>query len=255
MSGEVFGKTLTGRRAVVTGGHAGIGYYITEALLAEGMQVAILGRRRDRLDAAARNLGGAAVPVVCDISDPDSVRAAFAEIDGRLGSVDVLINNAAVFPIFTIGDATDQELETVVRTNLLGVLYCTREAIVRMRKAGGGDILTISSESVQRPFPYLTAYAATKSAVETLSRGLKSELRPHGIRVGVLRSGFVAVPDREPSAWDPDRAAAFFEQAQAGGHLADSGPGIAPQTTARSIVHMLRQPDDAAIDLLELRGR
>jgi NADP-dependent 3-hydroxy acid dehydrogenase YdfG len=248
-------RALEGRIAVVTGGHAGIGYYITQALVAAGVRVAILGRRAGRLEDAARQLGGNVEPVVCDISDADSVRQAFRAVDERLGSVDVLINNAAVFPIFKVGDATDEDLQTAVGTNVLGVLYCVREAIVRMRDRQGGDIITLSSESVRRPFPYLATYAATKAAVETLTRGLKNELRPHRIRVGVVRSGHVEVPEREGRAWDPERAQAFYQEAEAGGYLAEVGPGIAPQATANAIVNMLRQPDDAVIDLLELTGR
>lgn len=248
-------RELAGRVAVVTGGHAGIGYHITRALADHDIRVAVLGRRRQRLEQAAREIGGGVVPVVCDIADPDSVRAAFRAVDERLGSVDILINNAAVFPIFKVAEATDEELDGAVATNVLGVLYCMREAIARMRDNGGGDIVSLSSESVLRPFPYLATYAATKAAVETLSRGLKSELKPLGIRIGVLRSGHVEVPDRDGSRWDPERARAFFQEAEAGGYLAEAGPGIAPETTARAVVNMLSQPDDAVVDLLELRGR
>jgi len=248
-------RELAGRVAVITGGHAGIGHYITRALVNRDVQVAVLGRREHRLERAARQIGAGMIPVVCDIADPDSVRAAFKTIDERLGPVEILINNAAVFPIFKVGDATDEELHGAVTTNVLGVLYCIREAIARMREHGGGDIVSLSSESVLRPFPYLATYAATKAAVETLSRGLKSELRPLGIRVGVLRSGHVEVPNRDESGWDPQRAQAFFQEAEAGGYLAESGPGIAPETTAQAVVNMLLQPDDAVIDLLELRGR
>ncbi len=248
-------RDLTGRRAVVTGGHAGIGFFISRALVDAGARVAILGRRADRLEAAAGELGGGVEPVRCDIADPDSVREAFATLESRLGGLDALVNNAAVFPLFRITEATDAELRQAVDTNLLGVLHCIRAAVPLMRAAGGGDIVTISSESVLRPFPFLTAYAATKAAVETLSRGLKHELRADGIRVGVLRSGHVEVPNRDGSTWDPERAQAFFAEAEAGGFLAEAGPGIAPEATARAVLHMLTQPDDAVVDLLELRGR
>lgn len=239
----------------MTGGHDGLGYYITRRLRELDVRVALFGRRRDRLADAAVAIGGATIPVVCDLCDPDAVRRAFAEVDERLGPVSILINNAAVFPIFKVGEATDDELQTAVGTNVLGVLYCMRSAIERMRAHGRGDIITLSSESVLRPFPYLATYAATKAAVETLSRGLKSELKPLGIRVGVLRSGHVDVPGRGGSRWDPERAKAFYEEAQAGGYLAEAGPGIPPETTADAVVQMLLQPDDAVIDLLELRGR
>jgi NAD(P)-dependent dehydrogenase (short-subunit alcohol dehydrogenase family) len=248
-------RALEGRIAVVTGGHDGIGYYITEALVAAGVRVAILGRRGGRLEEAAHRIGGDVLPIVCDISDPDNVRQAFGKVDEQLGVLDVLINNAALFPLFKVGEATDEELQTAVGTNVLGVLYCMRATIERMRKRGAGDIISLSSESVRRPFPYLATYAATKAAIETLTRGLKQEVRPHGIRVSVLRSGHVEVPDREARTWDPERARAFYQEAEAGGYMTEVGPGIAPQATANAVVNMLRQPDDAVIDLLELTGR
>ena len=250
-SGE---PALSGRIAAVTGGHDGVGYYIAEALLAEGMRVVLLARRKDVLQQAARNLGKDVLPVVCDIRDPDSVRAAFRSIDEGLGSVSVLVNNAAIIAIYRIAEASDEELHATVETNLLGVMYCIREAVARMRSAGVGDIVNITSEAVLRPFPYLLGYSSTKAAVETMSRGLKRELASLGIRVGVLRSGRVAVPDRQPgSRWDPERTEAFFKEAYAGGFIEHEGDGIDPRTTARSVVHMLRSPRNANIDVLELR--
>jgi NAD(P)-dependent dehydrogenase (short-subunit alcohol dehydrogenase family) len=254
MAGTV-AKALDGRIAVVTGGHDGIGYYVSQALQTAGVRVAILGRRAERLEQAAGAIGGDVVPVVCDLRDPDSVRQAFSSVDERLGLPDVLINNAAAFPLFKVAEATDEELQTAVGTNVLGVLYCMREAIARMRKCGGGDIVSLSSESVRRPFPYLATYAATKAAVETLSRGLKQEVRGHGIRVSVLCSGHVEVPDRQARNWDPERARAFYQEAEAGGYMAEVGPGIAPEATANAVLSLLSQPDDAVIDLLELTGR
>jgi NAD(P)-dependent dehydrogenase (short-subunit alcohol dehydrogenase family) len=248
-------RSLQNRTAIVTGGHDGIGFHITQALLGAGARVAILARRQERLEQAAELLGGDVAPIVCDIADPNSVRAAFAAVDERFGALHVLINNAAAFPIFKIGDATDEELRQVVDTNVMGVLHCVRAAVERMRATGGGDIISLSSESVLRPFPYLSAYAATKAAIETLCRGLRSELREHAIRVGVLRSGHVDVPGREGSRWDPERTQAFYREAVAGGFMADAGPGIAPEATARAVLHMLTQPDDTVVDLLELRGR
>ncbi len=245
---------LSGRTAVVTGGHDGVGYYIAEALLGEGMRVALLARREHVLQTAARELGGEVLPVVCDIRDPDSVRSAFRSVDEGLGSVSVLVNNAAIIAIFRIAEASDEELHATVETNLLGVMYCIREAAARMRTAGMGDIVNITSEAVLRPFPYLLGYSSTKAAVETMSRGLKRELAPLGIRVGVLRSGRVAVPDRQPgSRWDTERTEAFFKEAYAGGFIEHEGDGIDPRTTARSVVHMLQSPRNASIDVLELR--
>lgn len=247
---------LRGKVAAVTGGHSGIGYYITQALIEAGMRVAMLGRREAVLQPAAETLGKAALPVVCDIRDPQSVRDAFGRIDTELGPVAAMINNAAVFPFFKLDVATDDQLQTAVETNLLGVLYCSREAINRMLENGGGDIITVSSEVVRHPWPYLSVYSATKAAVEMLSWGLKEEYRSEGIRVAVLRSGRVEVP-REAGGVGADLDMAvvedFFAKTTAAGFQHADVPGIDPHTTAASVLHILRQPGDASIDLLELR--
>jgi meso-butanediol dehydrogenase / (S,S)-butanediol dehydrogenase / diacetyl reductase len=245
---------LAGRVAIVTGGGSGIGFYIAEALVAEGMGVAILGRRRDVLDRAAERLGERAFAVACDVRTPDQVRRAFAAVADRFARLDALVNNAAVFDVFRVADATDEELRATLEVNVLGALHCIREAVPLMRKSGGGDIVSISSESVMRPFPLLSVYAASKAALELLSRGLRNELRPDGIRVAVLRSGHVAVPDREEARWEPERAREFMAEAERGGYMADVGAGIDPRTTAAAVVTMLRQPAAASMELLELRG-
>lgn len=247
---------LNGKVAAVTGGHSGIGYYITEALVTAGMRVAMLGRREAVLQPAAEAIGEAVLPVVCDIRDPQSVRDAFGRVDEGLGPVSAMINNAAVFPFFKLDLATDDQLRAVVETNLLGVMYCSREAIRRMLDRGSGDIVTVSSEVVRHPWPYLSAYSATKAAVEMLSWGWKEEYRSDGIRVAVLRSGRVEVP-REAggvgSDLDPRVVEDFFAKTTAAGFQHADVPGIDPHTTAASVLHILRQPRDASIDLLELR--
>ena len=248
---------LDGKVAVITGGHSGIGYYLTQALLSAGMKVAILARRADVLEKAASALEGEVVPVVCDVRNPESVREAFQEIDQRLGPIDVLINNAAVFTVYRIGDATDEEIQGTIETNVMGAMYCTREAIKSMRAGQRkGQIVSISSESVSDPFPYLTAYAVSKAAIETFMQGLKVELKKDGIRAGILRLGAVIVPGRMANlGGDPKRVKEFFAELMASQKLKDGITGIAPATVAASLLHMLQQPENASIDFLELRTR
>ena len=162
-------------------------------------------------------------------------------------------NNAALCLLHRIEEATDEDAQREVATNLLGPLWCARAAIPYMRTAGRGDIVNISSESVRLPFPYLTLYAATKAGLETFSEGLRSEVRGYGIRVTVLRSGNVAGGEIARN-WDDDHRAQFFETIQKTGHAAFAGQAISPETTARALINALSLPAEANVDMIEVRA-
>jgi NAD(P)-dependent dehydrogenase (short-subunit alcohol dehydrogenase family) len=243
---------LAGKTALVTGASRGIGLRIARALGEAGANVVLLARPSDHLDAAAAEMPDA-LAAPCDVSSADSVRAAFAQAVARFGRIDILINNAALCLLQAIEEATDEDIRREVETNLIGPVLTIREAIPHMRAAGGGDIVNISSESVRLPFPYLTLYAATKAGLETLSNGLRAELRPDRIRVTVLRSGHVSGGNIGVN-WKPERIQPFYDAITKSGHLAFTGEAIAPEITARAIVDLLRLPREANVDLIELRA-
>lgn len=244
--------SLEGRVFAVTGASRGMGLRFARALREEGAKVVILARASEALEEARVEFAGSLV-LACDVGSPQSVRAAFAAIGETHGRLDGLINNAAACLIHKIEDSTDAELHTEIDTNLLGPLLCIREAIPLLKASGGGDIVNVSSESVRLPFPYLTLYAATKAGLETLSQGLRAELRPDGIRVTILRAGHVAESSLG-AGWDPDRSRAFFETITASGHLAFSGAAVAPETMAAMLAELLKAPREANFDLVELRA-
>ncbi len=243
-----------GKVAVVTGGGVGLGREVATLLIEQGARVAVLGRTRSTLDQVADALGENLLPVVADVSDPQQVRAAFSAIDAAFAGVDILINNAAVYQAYRIEDATDTELASTFAINVLGPAYCIREAIPRMRRRGGGDIVNVSSESVSNPFPYLSAYAASKSALETLSQGLRNELRAEGIRVSIFRACHMTGDNPSVSAWPEGRLEQFLEAIAASGHSLYAGSGIPPATAASALVYALTLPREANIDLLALRS-
>src|SRR5690606_36276751 len=148
------------------------GKQVATQLVAAGAKVALLGRTRDKLDALAARLSPAALPVVADVADPDQVRAAFDRIDETFGGLNILINNAAVYIPFRIEHASDEALDRILRTNLMGPMYCIREAVPRM-KHGGGDTLNISSESTRNPYPFLTVYSSAKGCLIHLFLGMR----------------------------------------------------------------------------------
>lgn len=245
-------EALKGRIFAVTGASRGMGLRFARALAAEGTEVVLLARASAALDEAAGALPGS-LAIPCDVGDPGAVRKAFAAIKARHGHLDGLINNAAACLLHKIEESTDADIRSEIDANLAGPVYCIREAIPLLKAAGGGDIVNISSESVHHPFPYLSLYAATKAGLETLSKGLRSELKPDRIRVTVLRAGRVAESNIE-SNWAPDRLQAFFAAIQVSGHAAFTGSAVAPETMAAMLVQMLRLPKEANLDLVELRA-
>ncbi|MGF7136087.1 meso-butanediol dehydrogenase/(S,S)-butanediol dehydrogenase/diacetyl reductase [Paraburkholderia sp. EB58] len=246
-------KRFRDKVAVVTGAARGLGKRIAEAFVSEGGSVAMMGRNVAALEAAAAELGAMAVALPTDISDPSAVRRSFDAIHQRFGGVDFLVNNAAIGHLQTIEEAEDQLLQQEVGANLLGPIYCIRAAIPLMKARGAGGIVNVTSESVNRPYPFLTVYAATKSAMETLSAGLRTELRGQGIRITVLRSGRMSESGFNRD-WPEERRARYREIVKAEGYHASSGEPISPQITARAVMDVLALPREANIDLLELRS-
>ncbi|MFQ5416237.1 MAG: SDR family oxidoreductase [Myxococcota bacterium] len=244
--------SLEGKVAVVTGASRGIGLAIARALAERGARVAMIARGEKRLSSAAESVGANALVVPADVSQPDSVRAAFAAVEAACGRLDLLVNNAAIARLHTLEAARDEDLQATVGTNFLGVLYCTRAAIPLLRASGCGVIVNLSSEAVRRPFPQLSVYLATKGAVEMLSAALKQELRPEGIRVTLLRSG--ASTGGFVEDWDPDEARRALVSWSEQGLLDFVGLPMSPESIAASVVYAATVPVDASVDFLEIRS-
>lgn len=243
---------LAGKVVIVTGASRGMGSHFVDALVAQGAQVACLARPSAELEAVAARHGEAARAFPCDVGHLGQIDEAVAAVVAHFGKLDVLVNNAAVFDLFRIEDATPEQVESHVAVNLTGPLWCIRAAIPHLR-ASRGQIVSVSSESVRMPFPYLTFYAATKAALENLSQGLRDELREDGIRVSVLRSGSVA-GGTGTSRWHPETAKEFFATIQRTGHAAFTGHAAEPQSMARALVALLSIPADVNVDIMETRA-
>src|SRR5690606_4525195 len=114
---------------------------IAKRFVDEGASVVMLARGRQRLEEVAAEYGDAALPVVTDVGDPDSVGAAFKDVDRRFGKLAILVNNAAVYRPCAVERLSDQDIIRQVSTNFLGPVYTSRAAIPLMRAAGGGDIV------------------------------------------------------------------------------------------------------------------
>jgi NAD(P)-dependent dehydrogenase (short-subunit alcohol dehydrogenase family) len=171
----------------ITGAGVGLGRALARRFASDGDSVVLLGRTSSKIEAAAAEIGAGATAVACDVSSPDSVRAAFAAITKRHPRIDILINNAAIFEPFLIAAARDDQIIDTIATNLTGAMLCARAAIPFM--GPGSHIINVSSESVGMRFPHLVAYQTSKAGLERFTEGLHHELEPSGIRVTSVRAG------------------------------------------------------------------
>lgn len=246
---------LTDKVIAITGAGQGLGRATALALSQAGAKVVLLGRTLAKLEEVTAQAGGDTLAIQADVGDPDSVRSAFARIAEELGGVDMLINNAAWYPIFKIEAATDEQITQSINANFTGAVYCIREAVPQMRAKGGGHIINLSSESVHKPIPFLTLYAAGKAGLETLTRGLKTELRQDNIRLTLLRIGGIADPDKTREQFDASVSAEFRKAFIESGSAAMVGAGMQLSTVTQKIQEILELPEEASIDEMELRSR
>lgn len=245
-------RPLEGRKVVVTGASRGMGRQFVASLVAQGARVACLARASDELDSVATEHGAGAVPIACDVADPASVNAAITSAAEALGGIDCLVNNAAIFHPFRLEDAHDDQVLRHLAVNLAGPAWCMRAAIPHLR-ASKGQIISISSESVRMPFPFLSIYAATKAGLETLNAAMRDELREDGIRVTVLRSGSVEGGSGGKD-WDPVVTQAFYQTITRTGHAAFTGKAASSVSMADALLSVLTLPPDINIDLIEVRA-
>jgi meso-butanediol dehydrogenase / (S,S)-butanediol dehydrogenase / diacetyl reductase len=244
--------SLEHKVAVVTGASKGIGSFIARELHARGAFVVLLARSYGAIVALADELGDDRVlPIRCDVSDPDSVRSAFAAVGSRFGSIDILINNAGLIGMALLADATDESITDIVATNLLGPMFCCRSAIPLIKAAGGGDIINISSRSVELARPYLSVYSATKGGLEVFSRTLAAELRPDGVTVSTIRVGPTA---SEPAVRTPAPTSSVTEEWVARGGPAPETPAPV-ESVVNAVVFLLTQPSGTRIPVLHVEPR
>ncbi|WP_327147936.1 SDR family oxidoreductase [Nocardia sp. NBC_01329] len=183
------------RVAVVTGASSGIGAATARRLAADGAKVALLGRRKERIEELAAEIGGEAIAVVADVVDRDSVRDAAATVRAALGPVDLVVANAGVMLGAPFESAEVGEWDQMVGTNVTGLLYTARAFIDDLLAAGGeggrADLVLVGSVGGHAVFTEYAVYTATKAAVAHLTRNLRAEFGPRGVRVKNVEPGFV----------------------------------------------------------------
>jgi 3-oxoacyl-[acyl-carrier protein] reductase len=199
---------MTDKVIVITGANGGLGRALAQRFAGEGEKVILLGRSLAKVQEVATAIGPHAMAVACDVTSPESIRAAFAQIAAVHPRIDVLINNAAIFDPFLIEEASDDQIMNGILTNLAGPMLCSRSAIPMLGR--GGLIINLSSESVDLPFPHLLVYQSTKAGLERFTKGLHLELEDRGIRVTTVRAGQMQGPGQS-AVMDPEAGMRFFQ--------------------------------------------
>jgi NAD(P)-dependent dehydrogenase (short-subunit alcohol dehydrogenase family) len=184
---------LAGRVAVVTGAGRGIGRAIAEAYAAEGARVALVSRSSDQLEEVAREIrrrGGTALVAPADITHREAVEETVRRVEGELGPVEILVNNAGSF--YAIGPVWEVDAErwwTDVTINLKGVFLCCQATLRGMVARNSGRVLNMIGGGTGNPFPYGSGYASSKAAVMRLTECIAEELREAGSGVAIFAMG------------------------------------------------------------------
>ncbi|MBC3917426.1 SDR family oxidoreductase [Undibacterium sp. CY18W] len=191
MSMTVHQDKLQGRHALITGGGKGIGLAIAQALLSEGATVTLAGRSEATLQRAVTSLSNAKVQyVVMDVSDVESVQAAFQLSQGRDGRIDILINNAGQASSASFLKTDAKLWQNMLDVNLNGSFICMQQALPAMLEAGWGRIVNVVSTAGLKGYAYVSAYCAAKHGVIGLTRAVALEVAAKGVTVNAVCPGY-----------------------------------------------------------------
>jgi NADP-dependent 3-hydroxy acid dehydrogenase YdfG len=188
---------LTGRVAVVTGASSGIGAATARRLVDGGASVALLGRREERLktlaDELRRTAAGTVLPVAVDLTDAEAVPEAARAVAGALGTVDLVVANAGAMLGAPFERADTGEWDRMIDINLRGLLHTSRafidDLLAAAARGGPADLVHVGSVGGHALFPNWSVYCATKAAIAHLTRNLRAELGPRGVRVKNVEPG------------------------------------------------------------------
>lgn len=234
------GEFLTNKRALITGSSKGIGFAIAEALLSAGADVVLCARNAKPLDEAVARLkrkapGRRIVGYRADVSRSDEVASLFQFADRELGGLDILINNAGFGLFRVVAELGVEEWDSLMGTNLSAAFYCSREALERFGRSGGGWIVNISSLAGKNPFSGGAGYNAAKFGLTGFSEAMMMDHRHDNVKVSYIMPGSV---DTEFGGADASKKSDWK---------------IAPEDIAQIVLDVLKMPERTLISRVEVR--
>src|SRR5260221_9682167 len=206
---------------MIRGGGTGLGRAMAVAFAREGANVAVAGRRLDKLQGIAREIeqqGGQALAIPCDVTSAQDAARAVAETAARFGGLNILVNNAGTLHVSTIETIPEQEWDRVMSVNVKGPFLVSRAALAELRKAGGGAIVNIGSILGLIAAKERTAYCASKGGVAMVSKAMAPDHAPENIQVNCIC----------PAIIETDLVRGLFDSAGGGEALRRAGSALIP---------------------------
>jgi short-subunit dehydrogenase len=228
------------RRALITGASSGIGKATALAFAKAGIDVALVSRSQDKLEAvanAALEIGVKAKAYVLDLAKIEEVKAGISAIAADFAPIDILVNNAGMGYTNPLVETPLSDWQRVIDLNLTSVFQCILGILPAMRDQQRGTIINVASIAGQQPFPEWGAYSVSKAGLIALSKTLAAEERNHGIRVVTISPGAV-----NTSLWDTDTVKADLNRSAM----------LTPEIVAQSILHTALLPEQAVIESVTL---
>ncbi len=196
-------QNIKGKTAIITGGTKGIGYGVAEAMIAEGMNVVITGRKAETVDEAAQKLGDHCLGLVADVRDYDAQIKVVNDTIAKFGAVDAMIANAGVGHFASIEDLSPEQWNQVIDVNLTGVFYSTKASLEALKKSKG-YLITIASLAGTNFFAKGSAYNASKFGLVGFSQAVMMDVRSHGVKVSTIMPGSVSTHFNDHTPTDAD---------------------------------------------------
>lgn len=228
------------QRALITGASSGIGKATALAFAKAGIDVALVSRSQDKLEAvatAAREAGVQAKAYTLDLAKVEQVEARIKAIAQDFGRIDILVNSAGIGYTNLLSDTTLAEWQHAIALNLTSVFQCIVALLPSLRQQQRGTIINVASIAGQQPFPSWGAYNVSKAGLIALSKTLAAEERSHGIRVVTICPGAVNTP-----LWDTDTVQIDLNRSAM----------LTPEIVAQSILHAALLPEQAVIESMTL---
>lgn len=237
-------EPVADKSILITGGTTGIGRTTAILLASQGARVMIFGRHKQELNDAMKDIrgaGGEVLGLTADVSDPQDIQRVFKEFDQQMEKLDILINNAAL-GYGSVLEGGYPEWEYILKTNLLGYMAMSHEAVERMKASGWGHIVNIGSMSADVREKDSSVYVATKAGIQGFSEALRKEVNPLGIKVTLIEPGAVGT-DMQSAEYPPEKQREMIEKMEM----------LRAEDIAACVLYTITQPRRCDVVSLQIR--